>query len=275
MPNALLLSVTDVSGKEDGAIALNVDAKTQGGGFVNNDGLSITISGFSEESTFSTGIDNGDGSWSLSADDLNGLMFNPPMGGGDYQLTVTTSINDLNGFSYSQTSDFTIHVDTAGDFIQGDSKSDHLVGTAWSDEIYGADKNDHLYGGEGFDKLYGEEGNDHLFGEGGNDFLAGGSGNDQLYGEAGHDTFLFGLGDGDDKAYGGAGGNWIDKIQVDDPSGPSEASNPNGWVLQTNANYTVDTANQKIIFDSKDASGSLILADGSELEFYEIEEIHW
>ena len=67
------------------------------------------------------------------------------------------------------------------------------------DYIYGGAGDDLLNGNNGNDELYGEAGNDTLNGGTGDDLLVGGTGNDNLNGGSGDDTYLFDIGDGQDR----------------------------------------------------------------------------
>ena len=65
-----------VPGQEDTVVDLNIT-----GSLTDTDGsetLSYLISDLPEGSTLSAGTDNGDGTWTLTPDDLNGLQFTPP-----------------------------------------------------------------------------------------------------------------------------------------------------------------------------------------------------
>ena len=93
------------------------------------------------------------------------------------------------------------------DVINGTYGDDTFSGGDGNDTLYGLNGNDVLYGNAGDDLLLGERGNNSLFGgDGGdtlyggtgNDILDGGSGNDYLYGEGGINTYLFGIGSGQD-----------------------------------------------------------------------------
>jgi Ca2+-binding RTX toxin-like protein len=143
-------------------------------------------------------------------------------------------------------------VGTAGnDTLTGYATDDVLVGNDGNDTISARAGNDTLYGGNGADTLSGEDGNDVLLGEAGGDSLSGGNGNDTLNGGAdvdtlqggagndildggtgndilagavydtwngvytgtGSDTYLFGLGDGQDTIYDNDGtAGVVDKI---------------------------------------------------------------
>jgi Ca2+-binding RTX toxin-like protein len=102
------LDVSNVSGTEDSAIALDIDAGLTDSSEV----LSVTISGVPEGATLSAGTDNGDGSWTLSAADLNGLTITPTDDfSGSFDLTVTAQSADGNDIA---TATDTITVDVAG-----------------------------------------------------------------------------------------------------------------------------------------------------------------
>ncbi len=84
------------SGAEGSAIALDISsALACAGGF---ESLTVTISGVPAGAMLSAGHDNGDGSWSLSADDLDGLAITPPADwGADFMLTVTATASEAGG----------------------------------------------------------------------------------------------------------------------------------------------------------------------------------
>ncbi|MCZ0733021.1 calcium-binding protein [Phreatobacter sp. AB_2022a] len=70
---------------------------------------------------------------------------------------------------------------------------------AWPDTHAGTSGPDTLYGSAGNDVISGYGGDDRLYGESGADMLSGGAGNDYLQGDYGNDTYLFDLGDGQDR----------------------------------------------------------------------------
>ncbi|MCZ6523499.1 MAG: hypothetical protein O7A68_06505 [Alphaproteobacteria bacterium] len=90
------LGVAAASGAEDSAIALDISsALACGGGF---ESLTVTVSGVPAGARLSAGRDNGDGSWSLSAGDLDGLAITPPADpGADFTLTVTVTTSEAGG----------------------------------------------------------------------------------------------------------------------------------------------------------------------------------
>ncbi|WP_417836851.1 beta strand repeat-containing protein [Thalassospira tepidiphila] len=102
------LDVSDASGNEDSAIVLNIDA----GLADSSETLTITISGVPEGATLSAGTDNGDGTWTLSGDQLEGLSVTPPSDfSGSFDLEITASTQD--GIDIASVTD-TVMVDVAG-----------------------------------------------------------------------------------------------------------------------------------------------------------------
>ncbi len=106
--DAPTLETSDASGSEDSAIALDIDA----GLTDSSETLSVTISGVPDGATLSAGTDNGDGTWSLSSDDLEGLTITPADDySGSFDLGVTATSAD--GEDVATTTD-TLTVDVAG-----------------------------------------------------------------------------------------------------------------------------------------------------------------
>jgi Ca2+-binding RTX toxin-like protein len=90
------LVVTAVATAEDQPFALNIEASladTDG-----SESLEITVAGVPQGAVLSAGADNGDGTWTLSADQLEGLTLTPPPGSGaDFELTVTATATEASG----------------------------------------------------------------------------------------------------------------------------------------------------------------------------------
>ncbi|MBO6520414.1 MAG: DUF642 domain-containing protein [Rhodospirillales bacterium] len=84
-----------VDALEDGAFALDISAMT-----ADTDGsevISITISGVPAGATLSKGVDNGDGTWTLTPEDADGLTVTPPLNSDvDFDLGVTVTNVDNN-----------------------------------------------------------------------------------------------------------------------------------------------------------------------------------
>jgi len=107
--DAATLEVSDAAGTEDTAIALNIDA----GVTDDSESLSVTISGVPDGAALSAGTDNGDGTWTLDAGDLDGLTVTPPADSNeDFSLTVTATTTDGDD---TATTTGTIDVDVTGD----------------------------------------------------------------------------------------------------------------------------------------------------------------
>ena len=85
------LDVSNASGSEDSAIALSIDTELLDG----SESLSITISGVPDGAILSAGTDNGDGTWSLTPEQLEGLTITPADDfSGEINLTVLVSTTD-------------------------------------------------------------------------------------------------------------------------------------------------------------------------------------
>jgi trimeric autotransporter adhesin len=99
----------------------------------------------------------------------------------------------------------------AAETIIGTGDNDTIDAGAGNDTVFGRLGNDTLIGGDGADTLNGEGGNDTLLGgadvdvlngNAGDDVLDSGSGNETLInGGTGNDTYLFGIGDGQDRVF--------------------------------------------------------------------------
>ncbi|MDO9468308.1 MAG: tandem-95 repeat protein [Thiobacillus sp.] len=168
--------------------------------------LTARISGLPTGARFTSGTDNGDGSWTFTAAQLSNITLLPPENySGTLNLTVTAIATEMaNGStaSTSQALSITIAETTnthtsstqAGQTLNGTNGNDLIRGYAGNDTINGGDGNDMIYGGAGNDTLNGGNGNDWLYGGVGTDTLNGGGGNDTLIGGAGNDTLTGGLG---------------------------------------------------------------------------------
>ncbi|HEY9079629.1 tandem-95 repeat protein [Magnetovibrio sp.] len=178
-------------------IALDVDAALTD--IDGSEALSIEISNVPDGGVLSLGTDNGDGTWSLLADDLDNLddlTLTLPAGSDleNFELGVSASASEL-ATGETATTTATIDVTFDGGTGGGD---DYIDGGAGSDEIYGGGGDDTIIGGTGADQLYGESGDDTISGDEGADYIDGGAGDDILSGGAGADEFVFHAGDGDD-----------------------------------------------------------------------------
>jgi hypothetical protein len=89
---AAIVEAGAVTGREDTAIALDISAKVTDASDTIGD---ITISGVPAGATLSAGTDNGDGTWTLSVDDLAGLTITPAENdASDFELSVLVTTKD-------------------------------------------------------------------------------------------------------------------------------------------------------------------------------------
>lgn len=96
--NAPVLTVGNVSGAEDMAIRLNIAVAPAGA----NETVTVTIAGVPEGATLSAGIDNGDGTWTLTADQLSDLTLIPAANSDeDMTLIVTATALAADGSTAS------------------------------------------------------------------------------------------------------------------------------------------------------------------------------
>ncbi|MAN79766.1 MAG: hypothetical protein CMF64_05170 [Magnetovibrio sp.] len=215
-----------------------------------SESLSVTIGGVPDGASLSAGTDNGDGTWTVSGDDLEGLSLSVPFDGEveAFDLTFTATATEQSNNSMATSAAVVVAaaavtaaepepepepveedfdgLDMDGednnndDMVGNDSSKDEWTGNYQAQTYAGSTKNDELNTGGGGDTLYGGAGNDELTGSWGNDTFFGGSGNDELDGGDGNDL-LFG-GSGNDEIEGGTGhdeiqgGSGNDEIEGDD-----------------------------------------------------------
>ena len=169
------------SGSGDTIYELDVSA-----GLTDTDGsesLAITIGDVPDGVTLSAGTDAGDGTWSLTPDDLSGLTMTVPDDiAADFSLTVTATATEQSGDTASTTANLSVDIEPTPIKAKGGSGDDVLTG---------GDGDDVLEGGKGDDELSGGGGDDVLDGDKGDDTLEGGAGDDEIDGGAGSDTALY------------------------------------------------------------------------------------
>ncbi|MEO1058468.1 MAG: LamG-like jellyroll fold domain-containing protein, partial [Actinomycetota bacterium] len=132
--DAPVLSATDAIGDEDTPIALHIDAEPPSG--VADADLTITVANVPDGATLSAGSDNGDGSWTLTPDQLDNLTITPPAdfsGVFDLDVTVTSGVE-------APSVDFTEHtINSYGGSqdklpvfaVEDDGATLHLEGNTW------------------------------------------------------------------------------------------------------------------------------------------------
>lgn len=220
--------------------------------------VSYLINDLPGNGVLSAGTDNGDGSWSVTVEQVDGLSFTVPSDADDFLLSVRADVTEADGDTRSSLTH--AEVDVNGDGFDagtsGSESADTLVGTGDDDLIFGEGGDDVISGGVGGDQLFGGDGNDTLNGGAGDDTLVGGEGND---------LFTFGDGDGDDTVQGGDG--WLDTMQLD--SAPGDA-----WSLELDEGSVVEQADGYVAL-TNDASGTITLDNGDQIQFDGIERIEW
>ena len=247
----------------------------------------IDLSGLPDGATLDSGgtaITIADGSAQVSPAQLTNLTMTPPDGfSGDLNLTVTASATETsNGDTASASDTLTITVvsndedfDASGaatnDTINGDGADNTLYGGAGDDTISGGGGADSIYGGSGDDALNGDAGNDMVFGGTGDDTIDTGAGADFAYGGEGDDLFIYQEGDGNDVIYGGAGAGWTDILALADSSGGAPTA---GWTYAITEGSVVSSGSDFVQF-TDDADGTVTMADGSQINFNDIERIEW
>jgi hypothetical protein len=110
-----VVTVSDAVGNEDTAIPLNISsALTDTDG---SESLSdITISGIPVGAVLSAGTDNGDGSWTLTQEQLTGLTITPPENSDDdFTLTVSATSTESNGDTATATENIDVTVNAVAD----------------------------------------------------------------------------------------------------------------------------------------------------------------
>lgn len=164
------------------------------------------------------------------------------------------------------------------DLFHGSSGEDSVFGFEGHDSLFGYGGDDALDGGAGDDAIAGGAGNDTLIGGAGEDSLTGGAGFDQIFGGLGDDTIWIGEGDSAD----GGDGDDLFHIGITGEAGMKNATIIGGEGNETKGD-TLDFRGQThwddIILTNPDPgagggmSGTATLADGSVVNFSEIENV--
>ena len=111
-----------------------------------------------------------------------------------------------------------------------------------------------------------------ITGNAGDNVLNGGVGNDTLIGGDGNDVFVYMNGQGSDVVQGGTGANWLDTIDLDQSLGSLQPTSD--WTVSLTSGSIVSSGANDMVF-SHDASGVINFADGSKIDFVEIERVQW
>ena len=229
------------SGPENTAISLNIQSALTDA----SETHIIQINDVPEGAELSAGHDNGDGTWNITPEELDGLTVTPPKDySGSFDLSITSQSIDGSDVSINSeilsivvsdvktvepnviegnSNNNKLSGTSENDLISGHEGNDRLSGDAGDDVLKGGSGNDRLSGGDGDDRLIAGDGNDTLSGGRGDDVLKGGAGNDRLSGDAGDDILKGGSGndrlsggDGDDRLIAGDGNDTLSGGRGDD-----------------------------------------------------------
>jgi Ca2+-binding RTX toxin-like protein len=198
----------------------------------NNNNLVLKIAGTTDQITvYNYFVGDVPGAWTVeqirfadsatvwSSADVNAMALNPTAGNDTligYATADTINGADGNDILYGRDGNDSLNGDTGADTLHGENGNDTLNGGIGGDTLLGGNGDDGLFGAADADNLQGGTGNDILEGGTGNDTLNGGTYSAYwgTYSGVGNDTYVFGLGDGQDTIYDNdtAAGN-LDVIQ--------------------------------------------------------------
>ena len=180
---------------------------------------------------------DGDGDQDVFIGDEDGNISYYENNQGVNSQTISVEATDSDGNTYVE--DVGVHL--------GTNNSDNITGGSDSDIIYGFDGDDNIEGGLGDDMLYGEDGND---------------------------IFNFDVDSGADYVDGGAGGGWVDSIDLSDVA--ANAADPSSpWQIEVDGeqvDYDIDAGSLEL---GVDVSGVIQFDDGSQINFDNLESIEW
>ena len=127
VPDAPSLSAPAALTTDEGvAVALSISAAPTDDSEV----VSVTISGVPEGAVLSAGTNNGDGSWTLTPAQLQGLLLTPPPGSdADFTLSVTATSTESDGQTATTNTTIAITVNDTNTFAVGDVTVNEAAGT--------------------------------------------------------------------------------------------------------------------------------------------------
>jgi len=196
---------------------------------------SLSVTGLPDSASLSAGTDNGDGSWSLTTDQLDGLTLTVPQ---------------------TETEAFTLSIAVTSTESNGDDTSVTTLTTSITPGQNAGTTSVETTGGTG------------------NDSFTGSEGNDTFTGGAGNDDYFFNPFDGSDTFSGGEGGGWTDVIHLDATADPNADPDAPWTITVDGEELEYDLAAQALELDPNSA-GVIELSDGSELTFDGVEKIEW
>ena len=225
-----------IYGDGSGNVVVKLDVHAQ---LTDQDGsetLRVFIYGVPDSAALSAGQDNGDGSWTLTRDDLDGLYMKAS-DAQDFTLTVVAVATEWDGSESAVKSELKVTIERSGngDTLSDGDGNDTVDGGLGNDTLIAGNGNDTYDGGDGFDTLdmsaavlgvvvdlskstavglgidkvvniegvIGSAFDDILTGSKTDSSLWGRDGNDKLFGGAGND--MLDGGNGNDVLDGGSG----------------------------------------------------------------------
>ena len=213
--------------------------------------LEVTVAGLPEGASLSAGTDNGDGTWTLTADDLAGLELSVPTEQSDnFDLQITSVSTDIDPDTEAETTASTGPITITIPM----EDLNNIVGTEGDDVIIGTDEDDDI------DALGGD---DVVVGGAGDDTIDGGAGDDILIGDAAVEPAMYLMEEGSDSITrinaDGSAEVVVTQDEIKAATGESDADMDNrGIAVDGNGN----------LFFSEDDSDSILMkpADGGPLQ---------
>ena len=109
------VEVETAKGAEDGVIPISISLPD--GDADGSETTTVTVAGLPDGASLSSGVDNGDGTWTLERADLDGLTLTPPADfSGDFELDITaTTTESGNGDTAETHASLQVTVDAVAD----------------------------------------------------------------------------------------------------------------------------------------------------------------
>lgn len=271
-------------GDDTGLMRSPLSISTTLSGGVDPMAISYLVSGMPADAMLSAGTRNADGTWSLSATDVQGLEITFTDAAG---FTLHVVVTSTDGSELQAEADIQVSLQSGqSDHLEGGGGNDNINGDAGNDVIYGGSAptglstphvdapedndvvsggagNDMIWGNSGDDQINGDEGDDTVFGGKGNDVINGGEGNDTINGNTGDDLILGDAGDdvlkgnaGNDHLSDGEGSDTVEGSSGDDLVAAGEGDDSyNGGSGYDTIDFSNATAGMAIDLSKKQAVG--------------------
>jgi len=126
----IVLEVANASGVEDTPIALDISASVTG---AESEDVTVTIGGAPDGTTLSSGVGNGDGTWTLRPEEAEGLTLTPPADfAGEFELTVRV---EATGAAAPAPEAITFEADSVGSYGGGQDRDGQFTVSEGGDEL--------------------------------------------------------------------------------------------------------------------------------------------